>query len=84
MRGPPRRLLVLSNPQDRGSQHEWTVKQLQDAVELLEDSQLCVSPLLGASFFPSSVPGRSGQRCWSKGRREASYKFSLFLLAVAM
>ncbi|CAK9020445.1 unnamed protein product [Durusdinium trenchii] len=32
---------VVQELQDRGSQHEWTVKQLQDAVELLEDSQLC-------------------------------------------
>lgn len=29
--------------QDRGCQHEWTVKQLQDAVELLEESHLCGS-----------------------------------------
>ena len=42
---PANTLLFLTHwtYQDRGCQHEWTVKQLQDAVELLEESHLCGS-----------------------------------------
>ncbi|CAJ1378517.1 unnamed protein product [Effrenium voratum] len=34
---------VVQELQDRSSQQEWMIKQLQDAVELLEDSQLCTA-----------------------------------------
>lgn len=59
---------VVQELQDRSGQQEWTVKQLQDAVESLEETHLCEasSPMDLESFFvdtmSQSIPEDLGLR----------------------